>query len=226
MSLALNPEFLREGSAIADHEDPELIVFATEHEPAAALVEALYAEQRERLHRTDPATAEVLKLVNNAWHALKVAFANEVARVTRPIGVDPFAVMELLCADTQLNTSAPPTCGRDAFRRRLPGQGRRLARQPRRGTRASTRRSSTRSCPRTTRIWRTWWRAVMAHAPKQVAIVGVGFKQGASDVRDSAPVRLVHRLLDAGRARGGGGRGHPRRDGAAARRRRAPLGAR
>ena len=72
----------------------------------AAFLERLYAPVADRLKRTDPPTAEVLKLVNNAWHALKVAFANEVARTTLPIGVDPFAVMRLLCADTRLNTSA------------------------------------------------------------------------------------------------------------------------
>src|SRR5690606_12009624 len=106
VTLALNPEFLREGSAIGDHENPELVVYATEHEPAARFLEALYAEHGARVQRTEPATAEVLKLVNNAWHALKVAFANEVARVTGTIDVDPFAVMHLLCADTRLNTSA------------------------------------------------------------------------------------------------------------------------
>src|SRR5690606_8099557 len=99
------PEFLREGSAVADLEDPQLVVFATHDENAAVFCESLYADVGERLRRTDPATAEVLKLVNNAWHALKVAFANEVARVTLPVGVDPFAVMSLLCADTKLNTS-------------------------------------------------------------------------------------------------------------------------
>ncbi len=197
VSLALNPEFLREGSAIADHEDPELIVYATEHEPAARWLEALYGGQRERLHRADPATAEVLKLVNNAWHALKVAFANEVARVTRPIGVDPFAVMQLLCADTQLNTSAA------YLRPGMPFGGACLVKDV--ASLASHARDAGADAPLLDSILPSndahlahLVAAVMAHSPKRVAIVGVGFKQGASDVRDSAPVRLVHRLLDAG----------------------------
>lgn len=197
VSLALNPEFLREGSAIADHEDPQLIVYATEHEAAARFVESLYAEQRERLHRTDPPTAEVLKLVNNAWHALKVAFANEVARVTRPIGVDPFAVMQLLCADTKLNTSSA------YLRPGLPFGGACLVKDV--ASLASTARSESVDAPLIDSILASneahlahLVAAVVAHAPRRVAIVGVGFKPGASDVRDSAPVRLVHALLDRG----------------------------
>ncbi|MFK7984668.1 MAG: nucleotide sugar dehydrogenase [Sandaracinaceae bacterium] len=195
--LALNPEFLREGTAVADHEDPELIVYATEHDAAAAFIEALHAEQRDRLHRTDPATAEVLKLVNNAWHALKVAFANEVARVAKPSGVDPFAVMRLLVADTKLNTSAA------YLRPGLPFGGaclvkdvQSLDRQARAlGVEAPLLASV---IPSNDAHLEHLVSAVRAYAPKRVAIVGVGFKPGASDVRDSAPVRLVHRLLDLG----------------------------
>ena len=197
VSLALNPEFLREGNAIRDHEDPELIVFATEHEPAARFLVALYVEQREKLHRTDPSTAEVLKLVNNAWHALKVAFANEVARVAQPIGVDPFRVMELLCADRRLNTSAA------YLRPGLPFGGACLVKDV--ASLASQAVEHGVDAPLIASVLPSndahlthLFDAVVAHAPKQAAIVGVGFKPGASDVRDSAPVRLVHRLLDAG----------------------------
>lgn len=197
VSLALNPEFLREGNAIADHETPELVVYATEHEPAARWLEAFYAEQRDRTHRTDPPTAEVLKLVNNAWHALKVSFANEVARVTRPQGVDPFAVMELLCADSKLNTS------RAYLRPGLPFGGACLVKDVAALERHSAEHAV--DAPLLGSILRSndahleyLVQAVLAHGPKQVAIVGVGFKPGASDVRDSAPVRLVHRLLDEG----------------------------
>ncbi len=197
IALALNPEFLREGNAIADLEDPELIVYATLSEHAVAFVEALYAAQTDRLHRTDPATSEVLKLVNNAWHALKVAFANEVARVTLPIGVDPFAVMALLCQDQRLNTSAA------YLRPGLPFGGACLVKDV-----ASIQTHAARhavDAPLFGSILRSndahlqfLVDAVLAHAPKRVAIVGVGFKPGAADVRDSAPVRLVGKLLDAG----------------------------
>ncbi|MEM9071721.1 MAG: nucleotide sugar dehydrogenase [Myxococcota bacterium] len=197
LALALNPEFLREGSAVRDLEDPELVVFATESDAAVEFLEELYEPVRERLHRTDPATAEVLKLVNNAWHALKVAFANEVARVTLPVGVDPFAVMRLLCADTKLNTSAA------YLRPGMPFGGACLVKdvasiQTHAATHAvdaplfgSILRSNDAHLQYLADV-------VLKHEPKTAAIIGVGFKPGAADVRDSAPVRLVAKLLDAG----------------------------
>ncbi len=197
VSLALNPEFLREGSAIADHEDPELVVYATEHETAARFVEWLYAEHAGRIRRTEPAVAEVLKLVNNAWHALKVSFANETARVTRPLGVDPFHVMRLLCEDTRLNTSAA------YLRPGMPFGGACLVKDV--GSLASHARAHSIEAPLFGAILPSndahldhLVNAVLETRPKQAAIVGVGFKPGASDVRDSAAVRLVTRLLDAG----------------------------
>ena len=195
--LALNPEFLREGNAVADLEDPPLIVYASESERAAAFVRELYAHLAERLHCTDPSTAEVLKLVNNAWHALKVSFANEVARVTLPIGVDPFAVMKLLCADDRLNTSSA------YLRPGMPFGGACLVKdvasiQSHASTHAvdapllgSMSLSNDAHLAYLVRV-------VLDHAPKTAAIIGVGFKPGAADVRDSAPVRMVGMLLDAG----------------------------
>jgi len=139
----------------------------------------------------------VLKLVNNAWHALKGACANEGARVTRPIGVDPFAVMRLLCEDEKLNTSAA------YLRPGLPFGGACLVKDV--ASLASHAAEHGVDAPLMGSVLESndahlahLARAVLAHRPKQAAIVGVGFKPGASDVRDSAPVRLVHRLLDEG----------------------------
>jgi GDP-mannose 6-dehydrogenase len=197
ITLALNPEFLREGNAIFDLEDPVLIAYATEHDRAARFLEELYAEHRDRLRRTDPQTAEILKLVNNAWHALKVAFANEVARVARPVDVDPFDVMKLLCADTRLNTSAA------YLRPGMPFGGACLTKDvaslvTHAGDHDIDAPLLRAVLPSNDAHLDHILRAVLAHAPKQVAIVGLGFKPGASDVRDSAPVKLVKKLLEHG----------------------------
>jgi GDP-mannose 6-dehydrogenase len=197
VALALNPEFLREGSAVADLEKPELVVYATEDDDAAKAVEALYAEHADRLHRADPETVAMLKLVNNAWHALKVAFANEIARVAGPHDVDPFQLMELLCKDARLNTSAK------YLRPGLPFGGACLTKdvaalsfQARRVGADTPVVSAILSSNRAHLDHLV--EAIMAHAPKQIAIIGVGFKPGAADVRDSAAVRLVGELLDRG----------------------------
>jgi len=197
VGLALNPEFLREGSAVRDREEPELVVYATEDESAVAVVESLWSAHRARLVRTDPASAEVLKLVANAWHALKVAFANEVARVARPIGVDPFEVMELLCRDTKLNTSAA------YLRPGMPFGGACLVKDV--SALEAFARAEGVSVPVLGAVLGSnqahldhLVAAVLARSPKRVAVVGIGFKPGAPDVRDSAPVMLVLALLDAG----------------------------
>lgn len=197
VALALNPEFLREGTAVKDREEPELVVYATEDEAAVPVVESLWDAHRARIARTDPASAEVLKLVANAWHALKVSFANEVARVARPIGVDPFEVMELLCRDTKLNTSAA------YLRPGMPFGGACLVKDV--SALEAFARSAGVSVPVLAGVLDSnrahlghLVAAVLARAPQRVAVVGIGFKPGASDVRDSAPVQLVLALLDAG----------------------------
>ena len=197
VSLALNPEFLREGSAVKDREEPELVVYATDDEPAVPVIEGLWAGHEKRIVRTDPASAEVLKLVANAWHALKVSFANEVARIARPIGVDPFEVMELLCRDTKLNTSAA------YLRPGMPFGGACLVKDV--SALETFARSAGVSVPVLAGVLDSnrahldhLVAAVLSRKPQRVAVVGIGFKPGASDVRDSAPVMLVQALLDAG----------------------------
>lgn len=195
IGLAINPEFLREGSAVRDREEPELIVYATEDESASAFVESLYADRASRISRVDPPSAEMLKLVCNTWHALKVSFANEVARLARPHNVDPFAVMELLCRDTKLNTSAA------YLRPGMPFGGACLVKDV--ASLEAYARDNDVQVPVLAHVLASnrahldyLVGAVLEHKPKRVAVVGIGFKAGASDVRDSAPVALVQRLLD------------------------------
>ena len=197
LGLALNPEFLREGAAVRDREQPELVVYATEDEATARFVEAVWAGHEARIARTTPEVSEILKLVCNGWHALKVSFANEVARLARPMGADPFEVMELLCRDTRLNTSAA------YLRPGMPFGGACLVKDvaalqsfaAARGVDAPLMRSV---LPSNRAHLDDLVAEVMKHAPKRVAVIGIGFKPGAADVRDSAPVELVRVLLDLG----------------------------
>ncbi|MBK8168965.1 MAG: nucleotide sugar dehydrogenase [Sandaracinaceae bacterium] len=195
LGLAINPEFLREGSAVRDREEPELIVYASEDDAASAFVESLYADRASRISRVDPESAEMLKLVCNTWHALKVSFANEVARLARPHNVDPFAVMELLCRDTKLNTSSA------YLRPGMPFGGACLVKDV--ASLEAYARDNDVNVPVLAHVLASnrahldhLVGAVLEHKPKRVAVIGIGFKAGASDVRDSAPVALVQRLLD------------------------------
>ena len=100
--VAYNPEFLREGSAVSDFFGAELTVIGARDPKSAEALRKLY-EGIGEIVVTPVRAAEMLKYVNNAYHALKVSFANEVGRVCKREGIDSHAVMDLFCRDTRLN---------------------------------------------------------------------------------------------------------------------------
>jgi len=101
--IASNPEFLREGTAVADFFGAELTVVGARDPRSEAALRRLYEGMSGEIVVTAIRTAEMLKYVNNAYHALKVSFANEVGRWARREGVDSHEVMALFCRDTRLN---------------------------------------------------------------------------------------------------------------------------
>ena len=104
--VAVCPEFLREGTAIRDYYEAPLCVVGTTDPRVLTIVEALHVDTRAKLVPTDAATAEMLKYANNAWHAVKIVFANEIGSLAKALGVDGQAVMDALCADHRLNISS------------------------------------------------------------------------------------------------------------------------
>ena len=103
--VAYNPEFLREGAAVADFFGAEYTVIGTRDARSADALRRLYDGIGGEVLVTSVRTAEMLKYVNNSFHALKVAFTNEVGRLCKREGIDSHAVMELFCRDTKLNLS-------------------------------------------------------------------------------------------------------------------------
>ena len=103
--VCINPEFLREGSAIYDYDHPPKTVIGASDERTAALVRKLYVNLQAPLILTDLRTAEMVKYIDNSWHALKVTFANEIGRLSKAMGVDGRNAMRLFCMDTKLNLS-------------------------------------------------------------------------------------------------------------------------
>lgn len=99
------PEFLREGSSIRDFDNPPYTVLGTSSERAARVVRDLFAELRCPFYVTSVRTAEMLKYSANVFHATKVTFANEIGRLCQAYGVNSHEVMELFCRDTSLNIS-------------------------------------------------------------------------------------------------------------------------
>jgi GDP-mannose 6-dehydrogenase len=103
--LAHHPEFMREGSAVSDFRNaPRTVIGELDARTADRLVE-LYGGFSQSLFRTTPELSEAVKYADNAWHALKVAFANEIGAICEVGAIDSHALMEMFCADDRLNIS-------------------------------------------------------------------------------------------------------------------------
>jgi len=100
-----NPEFLREGSAVDDFYNPPLTLIGSDSKAAAKKLAKLYEELPGEIVFTDVKVAELMKYVNNTYHALKISFANEIGNICTALEIDSYKVMEIFCKDRQLNIS-------------------------------------------------------------------------------------------------------------------------
>ena len=103
--LCFQPEFLREGSSIRDYDKPPFTIVGANHAYPVDRLRALFGKLPCKFIQTTVRSAEMMKYCCNNFHALKITFANETARLCKALGVDPFEVMDLVCQDTQLNIS-------------------------------------------------------------------------------------------------------------------------
>lgn len=100
-----NPEFLREGTAVHDYYNPPLTLIGSDNQNAAEKIADLYRNLPCEIVITDLKTAEIIKYVNNTFHALKISFSNEVGNICSELGIDSHKVMEIFCMDRHLNIS-------------------------------------------------------------------------------------------------------------------------
>lgn len=105
LRLAVNPEFLREGSALKDFSSPPFTLVGCNDKETGERLKRLYSSVDAPFLQTQIKTAETVKYVSNAYHALKICFANEVADACTALGVDAQAVMRIVCQDKKLNIS-------------------------------------------------------------------------------------------------------------------------
>lgn len=104
-TVVSNPEFLREGTAVQDYLNPPLTLIGADNEKAEAMFRELYKDIPGEFIATDIEVAEIMKYVNNTYHALKIVFGNEVGNICKGLGIDSHKVMEIFCKDKQLNIS-------------------------------------------------------------------------------------------------------------------------
>ena len=195
--VCINPEFLREGSAIYDFDHPPKTVIGACDERAAATVRELYARLSAPLIVTDLRTAEMVKYVDNSWHALKVTFANEVGRLCKAMGVDARLAMRLFCMDTKLNISSAYLRPGFAFGgsclpkdvRALTYQGRLLD--------VDTPVLSSILASNQLHIAHAL-AMIRATGRRRVGLLGLSFKEGTDDLRESPVVTLAEQLIGKG----------------------------
>jgi len=197
-SVAFNPEFLREGTAVADFITPAKTVVGAFDDDTAATVMSLYRELPGPKITTDVETAELVKYVDNAWHALKVAFGNEVGVIAKTLGINSHDLMDIFFQDKRLNISSAYLRPGFAF------GGSCLPKDLRALTHLS--RTLDLQLPVLSHILDSnrmliergadW---ILSHSGKRIAFLGISFKSGTDDVRESSFVTLVERLIGKGR---------------------------
>ena len=104
-AMVSNPEFLREGTAVQDYYNPPLTLLGAAHEDSAKKMACLYKNLPAEIVTTDMRIAEIMKYINNSFHALKISFANEVGNICTELGIDSHKAMEIFCKDRELNIS-------------------------------------------------------------------------------------------------------------------------
>ncbi len=195
--VAYNPEFLREGSALSDFESPPYTVIAATDEQAAQVVKDLYAGIEAPVVTTPFGAAEMLKYVNNSFHALKVAFANEMGNICKSVGIDSHEVMDLFCLDTKLNISPVYLKPGFAFGGScLPKDLRALT---------SYARSQNVTTPLLSSVLEsnqqqveTALKLIERTRKKKIGVLGLTFKAGTDDIRESPIVKVVEALVGRG----------------------------
>src|SRR5215831_3159336 len=195
--VCVNPEFMREGTAVADFLEPSMTIIGASDAYHSGLLREIYKWAPGRIFETSFRSAEMTKYVCNAWHAVKVSFANEVGTLAKELGVDAESVVEIFIADTKLNIS--PTYLKPGFAfggSCLPKDVRALNYRAKEldldlPLFQSIMPSNDAHLDRAIEI-------VLNARKKNVAMLGLSFKAATDDLRESPQVQLVKRLIGEG----------------------------
>ncbi|HEY6125297.1 MAG TPA: UDP-glucose/GDP-mannose dehydrogenase family protein [Steroidobacteraceae bacterium] len=195
--LCFQPEFLREGSSIRDYDHPPYTIVGGNGEAAVNAVREVFQHLDSRFLVTNVRVAETLKMACNAFHALKITFANEIGRVSQSMGIDGHEVMRLVCADKRLNISPAYLKPGFAFGGScLPKDLRALTNIAKQNDVVLPMLSSLLASNRV-HIDHAVEKILKLGRPK-VGMLGLSFKTGTDDLRESPLVLVAKRLLGEG----------------------------
>lgn len=195
--VAVNPEFMREGSALRDFARPPFILVGCDESETAALVRELYATVDAPVVHTEVTNAEMVKYVSNAFHALKVCFANEVGDICKALGADAQEVMRIFRMDRELNVS-------EAYLRPGFAFGGSCLPKDLRALRYAAAHADVFApllaaiLPSNEAQIRHAVETVLTTRKRRVGVVGLSFKPGTDDLRESPMVTLVETLIGKG----------------------------
>ena len=195
--VCFQPEFLREGSSIKDYDKPPFTIVGAKSDAPAARLRELFGHLPCEFHLTSIRAAEMLKYSCNNFHALKITFANETARLCEALGVNPFEVMDLVCKDRQLNISSAylrpgfafgGSCLPKDLRATMYLAKSRDVELPMLGSvLASNRLHIERAIGK-----------VLATGKRRIGMIGLSFKTGTDDLRESPLVLIAEQLIGKG----------------------------
>ncbi|HEX3435640.1 MAG TPA: nucleotide sugar dehydrogenase [Pseudacidobacterium sp.] len=192
-----NPEFLREGTAVKDFYAPPKTVIGESDKTSGDTLALLYSKLDAPLIRVDLETAEMVKYVDNSWHALKIGFANEIGNLCKSFSIDAHKVMNIFCQDKKLNISCAYLMPGFAFGGScLPKDLRALSYKA---------KTNDLHLPILTSILPSneiqvarGVQLIVDKGHKQVGILGFSFKAGTDDLRESPLIEVIERLLGKG----------------------------
>jgi GDP-mannose 6-dehydrogenase len=197
LQVAVNPEFMREGSSLRDFAHPPFTLVGCDDPGTTAVLRSLYAEVEAPFVHTAVRTAETVKYVSNAFHALKVCFANEIGDVCAALGADAHEVMQIFLMDRKLNVSEAYLRPGFAFGGScLPKDLRALVYAARAADVALPLLSAV--LPSNEGQIRRAVEAVLETRKRRIGVVGLAFKPGTDDLRESPMVALVEALIGKG----------------------------
>jgi GDP-mannose 6-dehydrogenase len=195
--VCFQPEFLREGTSIRDYDKPPYTVVGASAEAAVARLRNLFGHLPCEFHATSIRAAEMLKYCCNNFHALKITFANETARLCEALGVDPFQVMDLVCKDRQLNISPAylkpgfafgGSCLPKDLRATIYLAKTRDVELPMLGSVLPSNRTHIEHAIA----------KVLASGKRRIGMIGLSFKTGTDDLRESPLVLLTEQFIGKG----------------------------
>jgi GDP-mannose 6-dehydrogenase len=192
-----NPEFLREGSAVKDFNAPPKTVVGEFDRASGELLTALYAKLDAPFIRTDLETAEMVKYVDNSWHALKIGFANEIGNLCKAAAIDAHEVMKIFCQDKKLNISTAYLTPGFAFGGScLPKDLRALSYKAKMFDLDLPIMNAI--LPSNEVQVATGLQMIVDAGHRRVGILGFSFKAGTDDLRESPMIEVIEHLIGKG----------------------------